>query len=422
MKTPLISGLRTCLRVPLVREVLTIAAALVIWKWYSSGLQDAILWCLFLYGLRYWRQSIQIWARFPGWPFLGIAGLTLLLLPLSTDPQESSRELVRVLDVLAVAAVLPGLLQSRERVQKVLLHTGTAFTLVLGADFLRLSWILKAHVLTAAHEYEPFALGHSPNVAGAAAACGFIIMSIAASRCVASTSIARKRPATVLCICAALINLAYLVIIASRGAQVALAATAVLAAFLFPRRHTVRLVMAGLVLLAIATAALKPEWINPRFKDPISMKGLADRDKVWQHTWALSKERPIIGHGYGNDVFKEVYHNSSPPKARFHFNHPHQYWLNVLFAGGWLSVTLHLLAWSSLGMGLLKQVMGSAHMPFPDRSLLLSLLLLIAFIHVFGLGDYPGSVIRMLLIWLVPLALVCLQEQKTATDSSPAEG
>ena len=87
MKIPLISGLRTCLRVPIVREVLTIAAALVIWKWYSSGLQDAILWCVFLYGLRYWRQSIQIWARFPGWPFLGIAGLTLLLLPLSTDPQ-----------------------------------------------------------------------------------------------------------------------------------------------------------------------------------------------------------------------------------------------------------------------------------------------------------------------------------------------
>lgn len=418
MKTQLVATLRSIFTMPLVRELLTLAAALVVWKWYSSGLQDAILWCVFLYGLRYWRRSVQIWSHFPGWPFIGIAIIALLFLPLSTDAQESSHELVRILDVLAVAAVLPGLLQSREHVQKVLFYTGAAFTLALGADLVRLCWILKANVLTAAHEYEPFALGHSPNIAGAAAACSFIIMSIAASR-YAAESPSAKKPAVILYFGAALINLAYLVIIASRGAQVALAATAVLAAFLFPRRHTVRLLMAGIVLLLIATAALKPEWINPRLKDPFSIEILADRDKVWTHTWNLSKEHPLTGHGYGHDVFKEVYHHSSPPKSRFHFNHPHQYWLNILFAGGWLTVALHLLAWPSLGIALLKQTMQPGQMHYSDRSLLLSLILLITFIHVFGFGDYPGSVIRMLLIWLVPLTLVCLNEQKDAMKRLP---
>jgi len=57
------------------------------------------------------------------------------------------------------------------------------------------------------------------------------------------------------------------------------------------------------------------------------------------------KERPGFGHGYGKKVFEHVYYASNPPAAQFHYPHPHEFWLKLLFEFGWTGLVVNAVAW-----------------------------------------------------------------------------
>ena len=207
-----------------------------------------------------------------------------------------------------------------------------------------------------------------------------------------------------------LTNLAYEVVMASRGPQIALAATLALSGFvLLPggKRKGVWLV---LVVLAAAAVIINVGRINPRFTDRRALHTFVDRDKVWQHTWhVLVPQRPLLGYGHGRAVFDQAYYGSNPPPSPFHFAHAHSYWLYVLFSYGAVGLALHAAGWTLLAGRLAKHI---RRQRAPEDRLLPGLvLLLILHIHVYGLADWPASVVGVMLIWLIPAALVVTAEE-----------
>lgn len=376
-----------------------LAIGFVLWGHSSSGLQDAILWVAFLVAVvRRPRAIIGMWRRWPGILFALVGVYTLATLALSVDPAMSGRDLVRRLDVLAIVVVLPAFLRSPRAATTGLGCSAVVLTLILASDLVRLVRELGPELMTEAHAYEPFALGHSPNVGACAAGMAGIV-------CVWAAVIRRRSWwRAVAWGVGAVVNLAYLVVIASRGAQLALAATVAAAAVLLPRRHRGRIGLLVVLVVLGAVAVMRPELVNPRFKDAVSMRGFADRDKVWVHTWTLVQDRPIMGYGYGHRVFREVYHHSDPPRARFDFQHPHSYWLSVLFAHGWIGAVLYAAAWGGLAVVLLRR-RHDHDAPRDIRELAVVVGLLLVFLHAFGIGDFPGDIARMAMLWLIPCAL-----------------
>lgn len=365
------------------------------------------MWGASLWAVYRHPGALRAWSCRTGMLFGAAAVYMLAAFAWSEFPAESLKDAARLAPILAVTAALPALLRNARGAAAGILATAVALTLILGADLVRLAWILGADALRLAHEYEPFAIGHSPNVGGAAAAAAAIVMGLAALNRAWS---ARCRAAAALAAC---LNLAYLVVIASRGAQAALAASCVVAALLVPSRHWIRALCLAAILGAAALFAVKPEWINPRFKDPISMRGFADRDVVWRHTWRLSREQhPALGHGYGPRVFRNVYTASHPPYSRFDFQHPHHYGLSALFAFGWVGAALLAAAWASLAWDAIRAAGRRA--PVSLRYPALAAALLLAYVHAFGMADFPGSAVRMIMLWLIPCALLAAQTERDA--------
>ena len=155
--------------------------------------------------------------------------------------------------------------------------------------------------------------------------------------------------------------------------------------------------------------------VNPRFLEKKSMTNFSERDKVWTHTWDLTQQRPWLGYGYGKRNFEVVYYSTHPPKSRFHYPHPHQFWLKLLFEFGWPGLVLHLTAWLILGISLWRCVF--AQPTFTDRLLPGTVGLIFYFIHLYGLGDYPDNIVLVAQFWLIPVALVLMSQQapRTAT-------
>ena len=378
-----------------LRAVVFTALGIVLWKYNSKGIQDVILWGAFLYAIVRCPKGSGVWRNAAGIAFIVALLYTLVTLPLSVSPADSLRDFIKLLEIAVFAFALSIILNDERKVAGGLLYTGISLTLIFAADLVRLILCVEGDFFLKAHEYEPVVLGHSPNIAAVASGVACIIL-------LGASLNMRRRAALAGCVAGMLVNLAYLVVIASRGAQLAFAVTVLAAGLLLMRRGGLKAAaVLGLVVVCVTAFVC----LNPRFRDAVSMRGFSDRDKVWSHTWRLAQQHPVLGYGYGGAVFKEIYHGSTPPAARFHFEHPHQYWLRVLFANGWVGVALHAVAWALLAIRLLRHTFGKRD-ALARRAAPITVLLLLVFIHAFGMGDFPGSVARMMQIWLVPLALV----------------
>ena len=380
------------------RAPLLTAVGVLVWKFQSKGLFDALVWLAFLYALWHARDGIGHWRNAAGFAFAGILVFTLATLPLSVSPMDSLRDLVRMAVDLAAVFVIAVLFHTRRRIAAALLYSAAALTLLLGFDLARLAWRLRGDLLTRAHAFEPFILNHS-NVASMMAGAAFIVLAY-----FAWTS--RRRPwRLALCLLGMAVNLVYQVVVASRGPQVAFATAMVLSgAVVLPgwRRKLAWIAAAAAVVIALATNV---DRINPRFLDKVSMRGLRDRDKVWAHTWELSRQRPLLGYGYGKRVFHQVYRSTNPPESPFDFPHAHEYWLFTLFQHGWIGVSLYATAWLLLTLRLLRS-MARLRDDADARLLAGTILILLLFIHVYGLADWPDNVVLLMLWWLIPAALV----------------
>lgn len=410
---------------PAVRCITAVAAALLVWTFSAKAVQDLLVFGAFLFALTRAGVSGQAWKQPAGIAFVIVALHMVLSLLGSENPRLSLRDFSGFLEVLAGAFAIPVLFNTRAKIASALFYSAIAIALTLGYDLVRVAYHLGTASLTMGHIFTPFILNHA-NVASMMAGSaifvffqhGFRIIAgrnvyPASGGCMLSLS-ARHLALLLVCLLGILICLAHIIMMASRGPQIAFAITIIVAGLLIPGRGGKLL---WFLFIALAAGALIANigHVNPRFLEKKSMSNFSERDKVWTHTWALTKQRPWLGYGYGKRNFEAIYYSTQPPKSTFHYPHPHQFWLKLLFEFGWPGLILHALAWGILAIGLWRCVLASP--VFTDRLLPGTVGLMLCFIHLYGLGDYPDNIVLMAQFWLIPIALVLMahQKQKTAT-------
>ncbi|MFH1476247.1 MAG: O-antigen ligase family protein [Verrucomicrobiota bacterium] len=427
---------------PAVRCVAAVAVALLVWTFSSKALQDILVFGAFLFALTRASLGTGAWKQPAGIVFIIVAFHLVLSLPFSAHPRLSLRDFSGFLEVLAGAFAIPVLFNTREKIAAALFYSAIAVALTLGYDLVRLAchlgpvWLAKGHVFT------PFILNHANVASMMAGAAVFVFLQrglciiVKCNDCPASrlrqsfcgqagvrhqsspvrhlSSIFSGLPSGVcrlssvfVCLLGILICLAHMVIMASRGPQIAFVLTMGAAGLLIPSRSG-KLLWLLVAALIIGALIMNIEHVNPRFLEKRSMSNFSERDKVWTHTWNLAQQRPWLGYGYGKRNFEMVYYNTQPPKSQFHYPHPHQFWLKLLFEFGWTGLILHVLAWIILAIGLWRHVF--AQPAFTDRLLPGTVGLILCFIHLYGLGDYPDNIVLMAQFWLIPAALVLIKK------------
>jgi len=382
-----------------LRFIAGVVLGLLIWTFSSKAISDAVVFGAFLFALFHTERGLPAWKQPAGIAFILLALHHLLMLPFSTSPEMSIHDTTGLLEILAGAFAIPVIFNDRQKIGNALFYSAAAITLTLGYDLARMSWFLGANILAKAHSFRPFIMNHS-NVASMMAGLSFFVFPCFIRQWRHSFwKIAG-------CLLGMLICLSYLIIAASRGPQIAFALSAACAGLLLPGwRKKVIWLLAVIIFGSIVFAGI--EHINPRFAEKSTMKNFSERDKVWAHTWQLVKERPFFGHGYGKRNFEMNYYASRPPQAKFHFPHCHQYWLKLLFEYGWTGLALYAAAWLLLAAGLLRRIFQEKDL---DERLLPGVIaLMLLFIHLYGLGDYPDNIVQTAQIWLVPVALAVMK-------------
>lgn len=401
---------------PAARFAAASAVALLVWTFASKALQDILVFGAFLFALTRAGRGTGAWKQPAGIAFIVVTVHLVLSLIFSENPRLSLRDFSGLLEVLAGAFAIPVLFNTRAKIATALFYSAVAIALTLGYDLARLIYYLGPALLVKGHIFTPFILNHA-NVASIMAGSAVFVfcqhgLGISMERN-GPTSGRRRLLSVSGCLMGILICLAHIVVMASRGPQLAFALTVAGAGLLIPSRGGKLL---WFLILALAGGALimNIEHINPRFLEKKSMSNFSERDKVWQHTWQLSQQHPWFGYGYGKRNFEKIYYASQPPKAQFHYPHPHQFWLKLLFEFGWTGLVLHLVAWLILGVSLVRYVWRQP--TFTERLLPGAVGLMLCFIHLYGLGDYPDNIVLTAQFWLIPAALVLMKK----TDDEPA--
>lgn len=422
-------------RTPPVQFVVWTVTGIIVWKLSATVVQDILVYGAFLFALTrafHLRQGFGGQARLrQGFPLrdspgrstsagqvggqardvavwkqpAGIAFVVILIhmtftLPFAMHPALSLRDFSGMLKIIAGAFAIPVIFNTRAKIEAALFYSATAITCVLGYDLIRLTVFLGPNLLVQAHIFRPFIFNHS-NVASMMAGASALVLFYFSWK-----SRHRIWP-SMGCLFGMLLCLVYLVILASRGPQIAFALTCIGAVFLIPGRG-IKLLGFLIILLAGLALFVNIEHVNPRFLEKRSMTNFSERDKVWTHTWDLARQRPWLGYGYGKRNFEVVYYSTQPPKSVFHYPHPHQFWLKLLFEFGWPGLILHLMAWLILALSLWRCVF--AQPTFTDRLLPGTVGLIFCFIHLYGLGDYPDNIVLMAQFWLIPVALVLMKK------------
>ncbi len=387
-------------RVPALRSALAAAAGVLVWKFSSTVAQDVLVYGAFLYALTRAGRGSAAWNQPAGWAFAAAALYLLAGLPFSQDPALSWREGRSLLEIMAGAFAIPVLFPTRARLEAALFYSAAALAGVLGYDLIRLAVELGAELPARAHSFQPFILNHSNVASMMAGAMALVFFYFGWT--------GRRRPWRAAgCAAGAVLGVAYLGLLGSRGPQLAFALTLAATGLLLIPRWPGKLLWAAAAAAAAVLLAAHIEHINPRFAERSSMATFSSRDTVWKHTWALARQRPWFGYGYGKRLFEKTYYSSQPPPSPFHYPHQHQFWLNRLFESGWIGLLLHAAAWALLAAGLLRFTL--AQPTFSGRLLPGAVGLILLFIHLYGLGDYPDHVVRMAQYWLVPVALVLMR-------------
>ena len=391
----------------LCRWALGLAAAAVLWFDPSSGLSSAILWGAGVYALWNGRKTLAAWKNPAGLLFGLGAVWALVSVAWSFYPAGTARDLIKSAPMMLAALALPAILDRPGRIWVALVASAGLITAKLGLDLVRLFADLGwPTVLTEARFLHPYIYTH-PNVSSMVA--GLCVLVFVARGLAGSPGLGSKT----LLGAGIVLDLAYLVVMASRGPQTVFAIVALAFPVVLLPGWRVRLVAA--VLLAGVGCGL---WcaagaINPRFRDH-TMSNFNNRDTVWGHAKLLADRKPILGYGFGKKAFhKAVYENPSQraPLVPVRFPHPHQYWLMLYFQGGVIGFALWSLGWLALGcrLGVFARRADRAAAGYAGRlrARVLPMLLMagIVFILIYGIGDYPDNVIRHAQFYLAGLAM-----------------
>lgn len=381
------------------------ATGIVIWTFSSSAVQDIIVFSAFLYALFFAERAKPAWQQPAGIAFIILLVHHLVSLPFSVSPEMSVHDTGRLLEVLAGTFAIPVVFNTDRKITRALFYSAVAITLTLGYDLIRMSYYLGPDIFAKAHSFQPFILNHS-NVASMMAGLSFFIFLYFIWQCLPKPGQGRKSlwPVSA-CLAGSIICLVYLIIAASRGPQIAFALAFAFSGLILPGWRSRLIWLVSLIILG-TVLFINYKHVNPRFAEKSTMTGFSERDKVWTHTWQMVKERPYFGYGYGKRNFEMNYYASQPPRAKYHFPHCHEYWLKLLFEYGWFGVCLYAAAWLILAAGLLHKIFTARILD--DRILPGVIALMLLFIHIYGLGDYPDNIVQTAQIWLIPAALVVI--------------
>lgn len=379
---------------------------ILIWKFSSNAVQDIVVFSAFLYALFFAPRGSQAWQQPAGMAFIIVLIHHFLMLPFSVSPEMSVHDTEGVIKILAGAFAIPVIFNSDRKIAQALFYSAVAIALTLGYDLIRMSYYLGAGIFAGAHSFRPFILNHS-NVASMMAGLSFFVFFFSLWQW-------RKRfwPALA-CSAGGLVCLAYLFIAASRGPQIAFVPAFAFSGLILTGWRNKLIWLVSLIILG-TVLFFNYKHVNPRFAEKTTMTGFSERDKVWKQTWHLVGERKWFGYGYGKRNFEMNYYASQPPQAKYHFPHCHQYWLKLLFEYGWTGFILYAAAWLILFGSLARRIF-AAH-TLEDRFLPGLVGLMLLFIHLYGLGDYPDNIVQTAQIWLIPAALVVIAGRKPATQ------
>lgn len=397
-----------CCRVrPLHSSALVVLGTAMLWIHPSSGIATALLAGLGLYGLYRWKRTFALWHHPAGWLFLIGALLAVLSLGWSYCPRGTLRDLSKSLPLALGVWGISTMAANRKRVWQILLASALLISLMLLWDMRRILLNLEgADLLTTARHLRPYLYSH-PNVSSLMAAMSTLIYG-------AYLFSGKTRwPARIGLVLGGAVNLAYLVIMASRGPQLVFALSCCGLAWFVGSGWKWRVALLCAFLLLGASARPILIKINPRFADA-TMAGFNQRDIIWAHTRDLIAERPLLGYGHGKKTFVQAtYHHDqvAPPVSIHHFPHAHSYWLMLLFQGGALALLTWGTAWLALAIRLrnwLAREQAPVHTwraRWNVRMLPVLLGTLLALFLVYGLADFPDHIARTCQFLLVGLIL-----------------
>lgn len=420
-------------RITILRAAGGTALALLIWTFSSNTIQDIVVFGAGIYALRRASRGAAAWRQPAGIAFIVVAVHMFVCLPFSDSPADSWRDFFDMLEIFAGAFAIPVIFNTRARLESALLHSANAVILTLAYDIARLGVALGGGIMSGAHSFQPFILNHS-NVASSMAGLAVLIYG-----CFAWKNRAHPLPFAA-CIVGAFIGFVYQIVLASRGPQITLFLTLFAFGAFIPAWRG-KIAWCGVILAAGLLIAGNAAKINPRLivagdsarqpglsvaadsssTETTSLPGrierflrrnLSQRDIVWKHTWRLARQRIWFGHGYGKRNFTRIYYQNNPPAADYYYPHAHQFWMKLLFEFGLTGVALHLAAWLILGWQLLRRIY--AEKTFSERLWPATIALMLLFIHIYGLGDYPDNIVQVAQIWLIPAALMVISERSPA--------
>lgn len=381
-------------------------AAFWLWDARTSGLQDAILILTFLYALwHYHRTSWAVWRQPPGILALTVAAWMLIQIPFGITPAIAWRESLKHADFIALAIAVPAVFGEPRRLGVALLSAALALTTVITSDLARLAGTYGCALADRAR-WDPHPALNHPNITAMAAAIALILLASTAWR------ERRHRGVSLFCAAAMLLDLAYVILMRSRAVQLALVVACGAALVLAVGNRRGRLIAAALVTLGLAAILIS----NPRFRNVGHIGALMDRNVVWARTWELIQERPVLGYGFSETVFMNTYHTDDAPRSKHRFYHPHQYWLNTLFAYGSVGAALQAAMWLSLLMALMPALpgcLGRNGTVLPATALAMILCLQIG-----GLVDCAPNVVGLTTILTVPVSLLACSARARHTSPS----
>jgi hypothetical protein len=389
------------------RLALAWGAAIILWFDPSSGLATAILYGAGLYALAHARRTLAAW-RNPAGVLFGLGILWALVSWFwSFDPPGTARDLIKTAPLVLGVFAIPVVFDSPGRIWTGLVASAGAVTVRLAVELGWVAFFLGwPSVMEAARFMRPYLYTH-PNVSSMMAGLCVLVL---AARWLAGAPGAGRKAALAAGIA---VNLAYLVVMASRGPQAVFALVALAMPVLLLPGWRIRLAAIGLAAaLGFGLVRVAP-MVNPRFADH-TMGTFNRRDTIWRHAKMLADRKPMLGYGHGKKAFvKAFYHNPSQraPLVPVHYPHTHSYWLMMYFQGGRVALGVWGLAWVALALRLGRFAGRSERMATNWLGRLRARVLPMvigaggAYILIYGIGDYPDHVIRHVQFYLVGLAM-----------------
>ena len=350
---------------------------------WSSGFRDAIIWGAFAvlvvlgamkkFSLQF-NSVILAAAAYLAW--------SLISSLCSVDTALSMREWFKLAELVAAAFVLGQILRSKKGIDRTLLFIVGALTIIYLYD---IGVYLAKLGQWEGDRWDQLPHYNAPNIYSALI---IAVLPFAFYQLLLQPKSIARTIIMVVHICAGLF---LLIILGSRTAQVALI-DMIFGRVIFVKDWKRR--VAGIALFIICGASIF--MLNDRFRDPTT-KNMFGRTENWRRTALLVKQKPILGHGYGNRIYQKVYHARFKKFSRIKFEHAHNVFLEVVFESGAIGLAAYIPIWAALFLSAWRIFRGGDRR---GRALGLSILLAFLGLLVYFQASVPNGINRCMFWYL----------------------